>query len=92
MVFATGASVHGLDVDEGEFIVDVRLQMNVQPGIYLVDIGVWDRADERQLFVGPSLNLRVSESAHFLGEVNLNATMQIEQSRQAQPVMSCTAS
>jgi homopolymeric O-antigen transport system ATP-binding protein len=92
VIFATGTSVYGLDVDQGEFTVDVRLQMNVQPGIYLVDLGVWDRADERQLFVGPSLNLRVFESAHFLGEVNLNATMHLEHSRRSQPVGSCNAS
>ena len=78
IVFATGTSVHGIQFQPGAFELEVVLQMNVQPGIYLVDIGVWDRADEKQLAIGPSLNLKVFESRLFLGEVNLNAEMRLE--------------
>ena len=76
-IFATGTSVHGLAFVRGQFTLDVQLQMNVQPGVYLVDIGVYNRADETQLQAGPSLNLRVMESTVFLGEINLNASMQL---------------
>jgi hypothetical protein len=74
-VYATGTSVFGLQFGLGEFVLAVELQMNVQPGIYLVDIGVWDRADEKQLLVGPSVNVRVLDGRTFLGATNFNAQM-----------------
>jgi ABC-type polysaccharide/polyol phosphate transport system ATPase subunit len=92
MIFATGTSVHALEFKEGVFALDVHLQMNVQPGIYLVDIGVFDRADEKQLGAGPSLNIRVTETTIFLGETNLNAAMRLEQSHQCQAVGAGNAS
>jgi ABC-type polysaccharide/polyol phosphate transport system ATPase subunit len=86
MVYATGTTVHGLEISPGAFTLDVRLQMNVQPGTYLVDIGVWDRAGEKQLQAGPSLNLRVTEGTIFLGAINMNAEMELTALRSAQPV------
>jgi hypothetical protein len=53
--------------------------MNVQPGIYLADVGVWDRADEKQLLAGPSVNVRVLEGRVFIGPLNMNSTMELEQ-------------
>jgi lipopolysaccharide transport system ATP-binding protein len=79
IVYATGTSVFDLDFQIGEFELDVTLQLNVQPGIYLVDIGVWDRADERQLLSGPTLNIRVLEARTFLGPANFNASMTMRQ-------------
>jgi lipopolysaccharide transport system ATP-binding protein len=75
LVFATAASMLGMDIESGAFTIDVELHMNVQPGIYLIDLGVWNRADETQLMAGPSLNVRVTESAPFFGDVNLAPTM-----------------
>ncbi len=80
IVFATGTSVFELDFRIGSFTIDIELQMNVQPGIYLADIGVWDRADEKQLMAGPSLNVRVLEGRLFLGATNFNARMELHQS------------
>jgi ABC-type uncharacterized transport system ATPase subunit len=85
MIYATGTTVHGLEVAHGEFTLDVRLQMNVQPGTYLVDVGVWDRAGETQLYVGPSLNLRVTEGTIFLGGINLNSEMELTAVHRAVP-------
>ena len=48
--------------------------MNVQPGIYLIDTGVWDRSSEKQLYAGPSMTVRVLEGTIFLGPTNLNST------------------
>jgi ABC-type polysaccharide/polyol phosphate transport system ATPase subunit len=79
IVYATGTSVFDFAFVAGPFSIDVTLQMNVQPGIYLADIGTWDRADEKQLLAGPSLNVRVSEGRTFLGMMNLNAAMQLRQ-------------
>src|SRR6202043_980417 len=47
IVFATGTTVLGITLEVGDFSLEVSLQMNVQPGIYMIDIGVWDRADEK---------------------------------------------
>jgi lipopolysaccharide transport system ATP-binding protein len=77
IVYATGSSVSGLSFEHGEFTLDVQLQMNVQPGIYLADVGVWDRATEKQLMAGPSLNIRVTEADVFLGPINMNAVMEL---------------
>ncbi len=79
IIYATGSSIHNLDFGRGSFTLDVELQMNVQPGIYLADIGVWDRADEKQLAAGPSLNIRVTEGSLFLGPINLNGSMEMLQ-------------
>ena len=79
VVYATGTSVFDLAFVQGRFTIDVELQMNVQPGIYLIDIGVWDRADEKQLLAGPSLNVRVSEGRLYLGATNMNARMELAQ-------------
>jgi lipopolysaccharide transport system ATP-binding protein len=79
VVYCTGTSVFNFDFAPGEFSIDVEMQMNVQPGIYLADIGAWNRADEKQLLAGPSLNVRVSEGRTFLGPTNLNASMSLRQ-------------
>ncbi len=79
-VYATGTSTFDLDFVRGPFTIDVDMQMNVQPGIYLADIGVFDRADETMLLAGPSLNVRVLESRAWLGVTNLNAGITVRQS------------
>ncbi len=80
IVYGTGSTIFNLDFGRGRFTLTVLLQMNVQPGIYLADIGVWDRADETQLLAGPSLNIRVAGEATFLGPLNMNARMEIDSS------------
>ena len=85
IVYATGITVHGLELGMGPFTLDAKIQLNVQPGIYLADLGVWDRADEKQLMSGPSLNLRVTEGATFLGPVNMNVVMQLRLHEEFQP-------
>ncbi len=79
VVFASGSSVFDLEFGVGDFELDVELHMNVQPGIYLADIGVWDRADEKQLLAGPSLNVRVVEGRLFMGATNCNPQMVLRQ-------------
>jgi ABC-type polysaccharide/polyol phosphate transport system ATPase subunit len=83
VVYGTASSIYNLDFGRGRFTLTVALQMNVPPGIYLADIGVWDRADETQLLAGPSLNIRVAGEATFLGPLNMNARMEIESSAPA---------
>jgi lipopolysaccharide transport system ATP-binding protein len=77
VVYATGTSVHDVALSPGEFTLDVDFRMNVQPGIYLIDTGVWDRASEKQLHAGPSITVRVLEGRLFLGPTNLNSTFEL---------------
>ncbi len=74
-VFETGASMLQIPLDLGDFQVEIEMQMNVQPGIYLIDVDVWDRATEEQFIEGPRLTVRVVEGDTFLGGTNLNARL-----------------
>jgi hypothetical protein len=76
-LFATGTTLYSLEFSRGPFVLDVSLQMNVPPGIYVVEFGVWDRSDEKQLVTGPSLSVHVFEERLFLGTVNLNPVMSL---------------
>ncbi|HEY4303059.1 MAG TPA: polysaccharide ABC transporter ATP-binding protein [Gemmatimonadaceae bacterium] len=80
LVFVTGTSVHEVGLEPGDFALDVSLRMNVQPGIYLIDTGVYDRASEAQLYAGPGMTVRVLEGSLFLGPTNLNATIGLARS------------
>ena len=76
LVYMTGGSVHGLEFPVGDFTLDLELQMNVQPGIYLVDLGSWDRSSEKQLHAGPNMTIRVLEATQFVGPTNLNCSVE----------------
>lgn len=76
-VFATGTTLHALTFSPGAFSLDVSLQMNLPPGIYVVEIGVWERTNEKQLMTGPSVSVNVLEGTMFLGSVNLNPAMSL---------------
>jgi lipopolysaccharide transport system ATP-binding protein len=75
IVYVTGTSVHDIALTPGDYTLEADFRMNVQPGIYLIDTGAWDRTAERQLYAGPSMTVRVLESTIFLGPTNLNATL-----------------
>jgi lipopolysaccharide transport system ATP-binding protein len=62
----------------GVFRVRFELQMNVQPGVYLVDTHIWDRVLGREAGIGPSRYLEVRGSL-FTGYVQLNPQVRIEQ-------------
>jgi ABC-type polysaccharide/polyol phosphate transport system ATPase subunit len=83
IVYATGSSVQNVDLTLGDFTIDTDLRMNVQPGIYMIDSGVWDRASEKQLYAGPSITARVLETRLFLGPTNMNATFELTHSAPA---------
>lgn len=78
VVYATGSTLFKLPFEPGPFVLRADVQMNVQPGIYLVEIGVFDRADERALALAPTLNVRVLEELLFLGSTNLNANLRLD--------------
>jgi lipopolysaccharide transport system ATP-binding protein len=77
IVFGSGTSVCGVELAAGDFRLAVKLQMNVPPGIYIIDICVGDRMNEKVLTTGPSLNVHVQEGMVFIGMTNCNPTMRL---------------
>ena len=78
VVYAIGTTLFDVAFTAGTFVLHAEVQMNVQPGIYLVEIGVFDRANERALALAPTLNVRVLEGRLFLGQTNMNVHMRME--------------
>lgn len=78
IVFSTSNSRCRVELAAGEsFEVELALQMNVPPGIYGLETGVWDRTRERRVAPGPSVSVRVAEGPSFTGTVQLNAAMRL---------------
>jgi hypothetical protein len=77
MVCAVGSSGSNIALAEGDFVIDVGLQMNVPRGIYLVQVGVWNRQTDQAVGKGPSLVVQIGEGVRFAGPVQLNAQMTI---------------
>jgi ABC-type polysaccharide/polyol phosphate transport system ATPase subunit len=59
------------------FHIETSLQMNVPAGIYLLETLVWDRKTHTALEKGPSTVVVVEEGAVFVGQVQLNARMEL---------------
>jgi lipopolysaccharide transport system ATP-binding protein len=73
-LFETGTDRLGLAIPPtGEFAVTFTLQMNLAPGIYLVETLVWDRMMDRMSFVGPATYVEVRGGVPFEGVAQLNA-------------------
>ena len=56
----------------GGFDVEFELQMNVAPGIYLIETEVSNRRSGLRMLAGPSAYLQVTEGSSFRGTVQLN--------------------
>jgi hypothetical protein len=61
----------------GQFTVELSLQLNVPPGVYLVESFIWDRIMERESFAGPSTHVEVQGGAEFRGIVQMNPRMRL---------------
>lgn len=74
VLFATSNGRCGVALAAGsDFVLDVELQMNVQPGLYSIETVVWDRKQERDVVFGPSVTLEVGEAdTSFWGPVQMN--------------------
>ena len=77
------SSVTGLDRDiplpvGGDFRYALSMQMNLHPGTYLVETGVWDTSTSTEAVTGPRLQIEVLERNKFWGSVQLNAAWTLE--------------
>jgi len=82
-----GTSNDSADVDVpmyGVFTLEIGLQINVPPGLYLVEALVRDRDLGRRVANGPRLCVRVVESKHFDGSVQMNASFRLMTLREVQ--------
>ena len=65
---------HGVELPaSGEFTFDLILQMNVSPGLYNIEVCVWDNVARHAVLTGPRYQVEVMERLRFWGQVQLNA-------------------
>lgn len=71
--FATSTGRLGLPLPtEGEFRLSVTLQLNLSPGVYVVETAVYSERESRMVATGPSCYVQVTEGSSFTGAVQLN--------------------
>jgi len=79
VMFAVSTRACGVELpDDGPFELELDLQLNVAPGLYACETGVWDRATQRELLRGPSVTLQVEDGdTHFAGPVHMLPALQL---------------
>jgi lipopolysaccharide transport system ATP-binding protein len=78
ILFAIGN--YGLDIElprSGLFALTLELQMNVRPGLYLVETHVMDRTRGQRVAKGPYTSVQVSKGQLFDGTVQMNPHMKV---------------
>ncbi|HEY7893281.1 MAG TPA: ABC transporter ATP-binding protein [Gemmatimonadaceae bacterium] len=82
LIFSAAASACGAALPErGPFEMDVELQFNVAPGVYSLELAVWDAESQRDVVTGPGVTLQVEAgaltftgTAHLLPRVRVAST------------------
>jgi hypothetical protein len=78
VVAGLGSHTCGITLpSDGGARIETSLQMNVPPGVYMVETLVWDRKASLALEQGPAAAIVVEEGSPFSGYVQLNAEMRI---------------
>lgn len=77
IVAAVGTSTCKLTIPHDPTRIEASLQMNVPPGVYIVETLVWDRRASVPLEKGPATMIVVEEGPAFAGSVQLNAIMNL---------------
>jgi len=77
--FETGTFPLGVPLAvQGDFQVTFELQMNLHPGIYLIETYAWDRVLGRESCAGPTAYLEVRGAA-FTGYAQCHPQVRVEQ-------------
>lgn len=66
-----------LPTEPGPFVAELRLQMNVGPGIYVLESVVMDWNRWVRVAVGPTRHIQVSPGIPFRGSIQLHASMKL---------------
>jgi ABC-type polysaccharide/polyol phosphate transport system ATPase subunit len=61
----------------GAFSVTCELQLNVRPGMYILESFVWNTMAGRELGTGLTAHMRVKGSDEFIGPVNMRPRMRV---------------
>lgn len=78
-VFETTSDLNGIELPpSGGFMLEVDLQMNVPPGVYVVESLVWDRQVGRASFTGPVAYVDVTDGKRFTGTAQMNPRMRLD--------------
>jgi lipopolysaccharide transport system ATP-binding protein len=78
IVSVTSSRRCGVTIDEvGPFAVDVEMQLNVPPGVYMVEVHPYDSRGRRPLQQSLSAAVTVLEGPDFVGRVQLNTRMRL---------------
>jgi len=78
VVFSTTTARLGVVLpQEGEFQLDISLQMNVPSGVYMVESGVLDDRRADVVSQGPTMSVQVDPGPGFTGSVQLNPQISV---------------
>ena len=78
MLFDVGTVERKVDLPEsGAFELDVDLDFNVPPGLYVVETHVWDYVREAVSYRGPSITVQVEGGPDFSGTVQMIGRMRL---------------
>jgi len=75
-LYKTGTRRLNMNMAPGPFSMRLRMQTNVPPGSYLVEVASLDLRTFDDTSIAPAVMLRISETDTFRGVVQLNATIQ----------------
>ena len=85
-VFETSSDRLGTPLPaEGAFAIDAELQLNVPPGVYMLESAVWDRQMGRSSFTGPVTYIDVRGGDEFTGPVQMNPRLTMSRDPAARP-------
>ncbi|MEP7088234.1 MAG: ABC transporter ATP-binding protein [Gemmatimonadota bacterium] len=92
MVFSTSTALNGVPLPyAGPFTLEVDLQLNVPANVYTIQSLVWDTLTSREVYPGPTAQVRVVESAAFVGTVQMNPHFRLREGEHDPPLRGAAA-
>lgn len=79
-VFSTDTALNGIALPHsGAFTLEIDLQLNVPSNVYTIQSLVWDTLTSREVFPGPSAQVNVAEGLAFVGSVQMNPRLRLQE-------------
>jgi len=84
MVFSTDTALNCVALPSGgPFRLEVDLQLNVPANVYTIQSLVLDTLTSREAFPGPSAQVNVGEGLAFVGSVQMNPRLRLQEGQGA---------
>jgi ABC-type polysaccharide/polyol phosphate transport system ATPase subunit len=84
MVFSTDTALNGIALPyAGPFTLQIDLQLNVPANVYTIESLVLDTLTSREVFPGPSAQVNVGPGIAFVGSVQMNPRLHLEEGERA---------